>query len=407
MTDCWQEILNFAVKSANPEEKVYEAISKESCGDNLTVISAGKAACSMARGAYRALNGKIKTGYVLTKYGHGEALPKVFAVREAAHPVPDENSVKYSSEILELAQGLEKDDKLIFLISGGASSLFEKPLVPLEKLKEITDALLKSSADINEINTIRKRLSAVKGGKFAKAVKCGIDCYILSDVIGDRLDVIASGPCCEDRSTSAEAISILKKYNLDFGKEITDILQRKMPESISGVNSHIVGNIKTLCESAAKKASELGYNSKIITTCLSGEAGEQGKIIGKQAAEALKTAKEPLALIYGGETTVTVKGKGKGGRNQELALYAAKEIDGIKGVTIFSAGSDGTDGPTDAAGGVVNGETVKKLRALNLNIDFFLKNNDSYNCLKKAGGLIITGPTGTNVNDLTVSLINP
>jgi hydroxypyruvate reductase len=275
-------------------------------------------------------------------------------------------------------------------------------------LSVINERLLASGADIVEINMIRKRLSEVKAGRFAEiCAPARVFTVVLSDVLGDRLDTIASGPTVPDLSTAKDALNVVEKYKLDLTPLQMKYLTEETPKEIFNSQSVITGSVRLLCESAAKAASSLGYTPYILTSSMRCEAKEAGSFLGSMAADThqgLTHFNKPCALIAGGETVVHIKGNGKGGRNQELALSAAEFIDGCDGTLIFSLGSDGTDGPTDAAGGIVDGDTAAKLRAAGLSVDGVLADNDSYSGLKAADGLIITGPTGTNVNDVAVAL---
>ena len=282
--------------------------------------------------------------------------------------------------------------------------MFEKPLITAKELQEINDQLLACGADINEINVIRKRLSAVKGGRLAELCRGYIKQIILSDVIGDRLDSIASGPAAADKSTCEEAKEIVNRYGLRLSDKAKNCLNKETPKEVHNVETFICGNVSRLCESAVKAASSLGYRAEIVTDSLTIEAGKAGEMLAKVAATH-KDNKSPVAYIFGGETAVHVRGNGKGGRNQELALSAAASIDGLDNVLIFSFGSDGTDGPTDAAGGIVDGKTAAKLREKSIIISDVIEDNDSYHALKSVDGLIVTGPTGTNVNDISIVLI--
>ncbi len=403
------KIIDSALKAANPYRNVYNALKKKRYRKPITVISVGKAACSMALAAYDVLGDKIKRGFVLTKYGHIVKMPDIFTVREAGHPITDENSVRFTQEIVDAAKQLTDADCVVFLLSGGGSALFEIPIIPLETLQNITDHMLKSGADIYEINTIRKSFSMVKDGRFAKVCKCKIDCFILSDVLGDRLDMVASGPCCKSDFISNSPFEVFEKY---FDVEDPDNLRilRMMFSNISeftvkNVVLYNVGNIDSLCKGAAESSEMLGYKSIIVTSALTGETSEQTEKIINDALDFKSKPHEPTAFIYGGETTVTVKGNGKGGRNQEAALKAAIMLHGEKDILFFALGSDGTDGPTDAAGGFADGTTYSKMLNANINPVDYLKNNDSHNALKAADELIITGATGTNVNDIFVVLI--
>lgn len=394
------KIIDAALKASSPYKNVTDALRKRVYSDNITLIAAGKAACTMAEAAYDVLGNKIKKGYIITKYFHSIPMPDVFDVFEAGHPLPDENSVKHTKTIIDAVKKLTEEDKIIFLLSGGASALFESPVIPLDSLIEITDRLLRCGADITEINIIRKKLSAVKGGKFAKMCPCGIDCFILSDVLGDKIEMIASGPCCDDNSTVLDAENIIKKYNLDI-----DLPCDTGKTKVTNAENHIIGSLAMLCDGAKKCAEELGYKTHIITTSLTGEASATGRKIARDAIEFASQPHKKTVFIYGGETTVTIKGNGKGGRNQEIALSAAIELKNNNDILIFSLGSDGTDGPTDAAGGMADGVSYEKMRSSGISPEEYLEDNNSYNALKEIGELIVTGPTGTNVNDITVVII--
>lgn len=402
-------ITKAALEAASPKKNVTDALKTIDFKGAITLVAVGKAAQTMADAAEELLGDKIKKGFVLTKYDHSHSMSEKYTVREAAHPTPDENCVKFTEEIIDAVSKLSEDDTLLFLVSGGASSLFCAPVIDLESFRDITKTLLRSGADITEINTIRKRLSKVKGGRFAKLCKCHIDCIILSDVLGDRLDVIASGPCCEDKSTKEEALEIFNKY-LASTKHNNDSVKKylslDMPKELTNVKTYIAGNVEMLCKGAQKKATELGYNAKIMSVSLEGEARDKTKEIIGLAKTIKAQGNGKTTLIYGGETTVTVHGDGLGGRNQEAALAACVELRDTHGITFLSIGSDGTDGPTDAAGGFADGETYEKMLSLKIDPKAYLDNNDSYNALKQSGNLMITGATGTNVNDIIIVLIN-
>ena len=406
------EIINGAIKSVLPENAVAKTLTelKFDC-KNIILIAIGKAAWRMAKAAKDFLDGKIKKGIVVTKYGHSLGPIDGVEIYEAGHPIPDENTLKATERILKAVENLTESDIVLFLISGGGSALFEKPKgdIKLEQIQKITDQLLKSGADIVEINTVRKHLSDVKGGRFAEKVyPAKVVSLILSDVLGDRLDSIASGPTYPDRTTSDEAINILEKYSVQVEENVLREIASETPKKLENVEFHIIGSVRTVCEKAAEIASNLGYNTMILTTTLDCEAKEAGRFIAAIAREEKNNnlpLKKPCAIVFGGETVVHVTGKGKGGRNQELALSAVKGIAELEEVVICSVGTDGTDGPTDVAGGIVDGESLKRLRKLGIDVDEMLKNNDSYNALKSIDGLIITGPTGTNVNDLILLLV--
>jgi hydroxypyruvate reductase len=309
-----------------------------------------------------------------------------------------------------MVKDLKGEDLLLFLASGGGSSLFELPAenVELEDLISITDQLLRSGATILEINAVRKHLSRVKGGHFAETVNpARIFSLVLSDVLGDRLDTIASGPTYPDFTTSQDALRIIEKYDIKLPSRVLNALKKETPKSLENVGARIVGSISIACEAAKVAAEQLGYNSMILTATLDCEAREAGTFLGAIAREIVsrdRPVKRPCVIILGGETVVHVKGKGLGGRNQELALSAARGIWGLNNVVIASVATDGTDGPTDAAGGIVDGETMARLREKGIDVAEVLNNNDSYHALEAVGNLLRTGPTGTNVSDLIILL---
>lgn len=407
------KILNEAIESVLPENAVLETLKSLKLHDEkIVLVAIGKAAWRMAKAAKEFLGERIKKGIVITKYAHNAGPIDDLIICEAGHPIPDENSIKATEMALKLVENLSKNDIVLFLISGGGSALFEKPKgnVTLEQLQKITEQLLKSGANIVEINTIRKHLSEVKGGRFAEKVyPAKVVCLILSDVLGDRLDSIASGPAYPDETTSEDAINIIRKYGIEVDENLLNELMEETPKSLENAEHYIIGSVKTVCIKAEEIAKKLGYNTMILTTTLDCEAREAGRFIASIAREEKNNSlplKKPCAIIMGGETVVHVTGNGKGGRNQELALSAAEGIAGLEDVVICSVGTDGTDGPTDAAGGIVDGKTLEKLSKAGIDLDEVLKNNDSYNALKTVEGLIFTGPTGTNVNDLIFLLVS-
>lgn len=404
--DAWQ-IMDAALLAAQPDSAVQNALKEINLNETgrLVVVSLGKAAWQMAKAVSEALGERITKGIVITKYDHVmHELPR-FEMREAGHPIPDDNSFAATAEALELVQDLRAQDTVLLLISGGGSALFEQPLIDPDELKDITDQLLRVGADITEINTLRKRLSAVKGGKFAQTCQpAQVVSIILSDIIGDPLDMIASGPAYPDSSTCGDAIRIINKYDLKLSEKAMDLINQETPKNLPFVTSLVTGSVSVLCKAAAAQAEKLGYVPHILTASLACEAREAGRFLGA-IAQYHQNSDHSLAFIAGGETVVRLTGKGKGGRNQEIALSAAKEIKGLRDTLVFSLGSDGTDGPTDAAGGLVDGLTADKLAAIDLDIDKILQANDSYPALKAVDSLIITGPTGTNVNDVSVLLI--
>lgn len=400
-------IINNAIKSAMPDEAVKRALrSIDTSGVNRLVLTAiGKAAWQMAYAAYSFLGKRIDSGVVITKYDHSKGSIPNLKIFEASHPIPDENAVIATERALNLVSDLSENDAVLLLVSGGGSALFEKPLIELDELKYITEQMQRKGCGIVEINTIRKRLSSVKGGRFAlKCTPAKVYSIILSDILGDPLDMIASGPAYFDSSTSQDAVNIIKKYNLKLSESAMKLMYEETPKHLSNVSSFVTGSVKQLCASAEKSAEELGYKPVLLTTVLNCEAKEAGSFLSSIARE-YQTSNKSLAFILGGETVVHVNGKGKGGRNQELALAAAEGLSRCLNSAIFSVGSDGTDGPTDAAGAYVDNLSLKKMALKNIDPYLVLQSNDSYNALNAIDSLIFTGPTGTNVNDLTALLI--
>lgn len=404
------DIVNGAINAVLPNEGVVRGLKGKTFTGRLYVVAVGKAAWKMARSVVSIPDLKIESGIVLTKYGHSEGPIEGFQIIEAGHPLPDCNSVEGATKIIRMTEGLQKEDTVLFLLSGGGSSLFERPLpgISLDDITTITEQLLSSGADIVEINTVRKRLSSVKAGRFARQVEpASIFSIVLSDVIGDRLDFIASGPAYPDTSTSIEAFSILEKYKINVSQNIRKILEIETPKTLYNSKTVVTGSVRSLCEEARMLAISRGYHTNILTTVLDCEAKEAGRFIAAIAREEMemnRPLQRPCAIILGGETVVHLKGHGRGGRNQETALAAAKGISNLEGVVIVSVGSDGTDGPTDAAGGIIDGDTVSRMRAAGVVPEKSLENNDSYNALAASGDLLKTGPTGTNVNDLILIL---
>ena len=398
-------IIAASIKAVQPDEAVSRALAGHDFPGRVVLVAAGKAAWQMAKAAHDCLGARIDSGVVVTKYDHVMGPIANFSCREAGHPVPDENSFSGTQEALDLVADLKPEDTVLFLLSGGGSALFEKPLVPGAVLQDVTNQLLACGADIVEINTIRKRLSAVKGGRFAQlCAPAHVFSIVLSDILGDPLDMIASGPACPDGSTCEQAIAIAKKYGLKLDEQTWALLSQETPQELHNVTTQINGSVRELCTAAASAASGLGYEPVILTDQLCCQAKEAGSFL----ASILKThagSGKKMAFIAGGETVVHLTGHGKGGRNQELALAAAEGIAGIPGAAVFSVGSDGTDGPTDAAGGYTDYQTAAELRAKGLEIYHVLQDNDAYHALKAVDGLIITGPTGTNVNDVAVALL--
>ena len=399
-------IVREAIAAVRPDAAVRRALQQINFPGRVLLVAAGKAAWQMAKTASDCLGSRIENGVVVTKYGHVMGPIANFTCFEAGHPVPDENSFRGTRAALDLVSDLTEKDTVLFLLSGGGSALFENPLVPGEELRNITSQLLACGADIVEINTIRKRLSAVKGGRFALLCRpARVEAVILSDILGDPPDMIASGPACPDTSTAEDARRIREKYSLKMSDAALKLLDVETPKSLDNVHTQINGSVRELCSAAADICSRLGYEPVILTDRLCCQAKEAGSFL----ASILKTHAgngRSLAYIAGGETVVVLTGSpGLGGRNQEIALAAAKGIRGMPGAAVFSVGSDGTDGPTDAAGGYADGDTCRELADHGLSVDAVLQANDAYHALQKTGGLVMTGPTGTNVNDVAVALL--
>ncbi len=400
-----EKIIEGSIRAVLPDRAVTKALQNFRPGKGRTVlVAAGKAAWQMTSAAVGA-GIRIDDGIVITKYGHvkGE-LPGILCC-EAGHPVPDEAGFRATEKALQLVRPLGEDDTVLFLLSGGASALFELPLIPGEELQAITKKLLASGAAITEINTIRKRLSGVKGGRFAQAAyPARVYSILLSDVPGNRPDMIGSGPACPDPSTCRDACEIAERYLPDLAREVREHLTHEPPKQLELVDTVITGSVRELCAAAQNICRELGYEPVLLTDELCSEAREAGTMLACIAKTHAGRGRR-VAFIAGGETVVHLTGNGKGGRNQELALSAAPELSGIPGVAVFSVGSDGTDGPTDAAGGYADGDTCGELAAKGIDIRKALSDHDSYHALQAVGGLIMTGPTGTNVNDLSVVLV--
>ncbi len=423
-------IYRAAVKAVDPykltaahSERVLTAL-RSSGRRRLLVAGFGKASCPMARALEDSLGGLIEQGIVITKYGHcEESRPSRIRVIEAGHPLPDENGLRGTEETVRLLRDAGEESLLVCLISGGGSALLVSPYegISLEDKNKATEILLNAGADIFDLNTVRKHISAVKGGRLAEtAYPATIMSLILSDVIGDRLDIIASGPTYPDLTIYRDALKVIEKYGVGdrIPQSVTAFLTKGahglFPETLkdsSPVFQHVenilVGNNKKAVTAAAEKAQMLGYETTVVSTELRGEARDVAKRLARKALEVkgTKDAESRSCLLYGGETTVTVQGKGRGGRNMELALAFSIEIEGTGGITLLSAGTDGTDGPTDAAGAVVDGNTIPRAKSLGLDARKYLRNNDSYHFFEKAGGLFVTGPTGTNVMDIDILII--
>jgi len=376
----------------------------------------------MARAVEQRLGRRLHSGFVVVKYGHGLPTRRI-VVAEAGHPVPDRSGLQAAATLRAMASDLGRRDLLIVLLSGGASSLLPAPVagITLADKQQTTEKLLRCGASIREINTVRKHLSRIKGGRLAELTKATVVTLILSDVLGDDLSSIASGPTVPDPSTYQDAVAILKRYciwrsiphrvrqHLDRGchglasetpKPETSLFRR--------VRQHIVGNNATAVTAVTRAAREAGLRTLVDTLALTGEAREAGKRFGVMARNIVREGKplqSPCCVVAGGETTVTVTGRGAGGRAQEFAAAAALEIDGLAKVWVVAIGTDGTDGPTDAAGAVIDGNTVARAKRLKVDLKGALKRHNTYPALKRLRQLIITGPTGTNVNDLYLLLV--
>lgn len=401
------KIVQAALAAALPDAAVKRALEGRDFGPGrLVLVAAGKAAWQMAAAACGILGERLDAGIVVTKYGHVKGPIPGVECCEAGHPVPDENSFAATQKAIGLVSGLTEQDTVLFLLSGGGSALFEKPLIPAEQLEDITRQLLGCGASIVEINTLRKRLSAVKGGRFARLCRpAKVFSVVLSDIIGDPLDMIASGPAYPDSSTCAQARAIVERYGLRLSDEARALLEQETPKELDNVETQITGSVRQLCAAAETVCRQLGYEPVVLTDQLCCTARDAGSFLGAIARTHNDTQKS-LAFIAGGETVVQLTGKGLGGRNQEIALAAAPLLAGLDRAAVFSVGSDGTDGPTDAAGGYCDQESLAALAATGWDVPATLADNDAYHALAAVNGLIITGPTGTNVNDLTVLLLD-
>ena len=400
-----ETVIRQAISAVTPGNAVERALKGRDFPGRVFLVAAGKAAWKMAETAAKTLGDRLTAGVVVTKYGHVEReIPRV-ACHEGGHPVPDEQGVAGTRAALELTRDLRPEDTVLFLLSGGGSALFEKPLIPLEELQSITDQLLAAGCDIVGINTVRKRLSAVKGGRFAAwCAPARVLSIVLSDVLGDPLDMIASGPTVPDASTCGQAVEVIRRYHIQISAEAEACLQRETPKVLPDAEARIIGSVRELCRAAAEACESLGYAPVLLTDQLCCEAKDAGSflasILKTHAADGRKTA-----FLAGGETVVHLSGDGLGGRNQEMALAAAQGIAGIPDAAVICVGSDGTDGPTDAAGGYADGDTLPSLAEKGLSYAALMENHDAYHALEAVGGLIKTGPTGTNVNDIAVALI--
>ena len=401
-----QQIMKKALQDAQPDQAVISALKKmPEVAGKIVLVAIGKAAWTMADAVAKQLGESLSKGICITKYGHVKGdIPHVKCL-EAGHPVPDQNSIFATKKAEKLVSDLLPDDLVIFCISGGGSALFEDPIIPLPELQDITSQLLACGADIQEINIIRKHLSGVKAGRFGQLCQpAHVYAIILSDIIGDPLDAIASGPAAVDPHTCQDAMAIVSKYHLTLSDDAIAALQEETPKALWNVETIVTGSVKQLCQSAEEECKRLGYTPIYLTSSLDCEAREAGRFLSAIARDH-QNSPVSLAYVMGGETVVHLTGKGLGGRNQELALSACEGLSGCHDTCLFSIGSDGTDGPSDAAGGMVDEHTAQLLQEKGISIPAILSDNDSYHALQAAGALIKTGPTGTNVNDLTVLLI--
>lgn len=392
-----------AINTCLPDLGVKNTLKSLKLKGDLYLLAVGKAAYTMAKAASETVD--IKKGIVISKYGHIKDNLKNIECYEASHPILDESSLDATRKAIKMFSNLSSDDTVLFLLSGGASSLFENSDLELNELKDINNQMLRKGLNIFEINTIRKKLSKVKGGKFAKICEpAKIYSIILSDVLSDQLDVIGSGPTITDTTSSIDALNIIDKYQLDLSNKAIKLIEDSSIVEVNNSTNIIIGSVQTLCTSAIKIAKDSGYKTILLNDHIDCHCIEAGNYLFDEIKKHLND-KENIALIMGGETTVNVKGDGLGGRSQELVFSQIKNISGLDNVLIMSLGSDGTDGPTDAAGGYVDGSSYQKLVDNGLDFNEIMKNNDTYHGLDKIGCLIKTGPTGTNVNDISIALI--
>jgi hydroxypyruvate reductase len=423
-----REILAAGLAAADPADAVRRSLGVEGGSvsvdgrafeaRSVSIVAAGKAAGPMARAAVEVLGGKISGGIVVTKDDH-EPGPEVLETVFASHPEPDERGVEATRKIRELAESLGESDLLLALVSGGASALLADPKPPteLDDLKGLTGDLLKSGADIGEINAVRKHVSVLKGGGLVRlASPAPTIALLLSDVVGDEPSSIASGLTAPDPTTLDDARSVLGRYGIEPPESIAEHLEGA--EENPGPDDPVFENVVNLicgggrhaAEAAAEKAGELGYAPLLLTTTLTGDALGAASMYAAIVREVLASGNPiapPCAVVSGGEATVVVRGSGTGGPNEEFSLALAVELDGVEGWAAFSADTDGNDGSTDAAGGIVSGATAQVIRDSGTDPAKALSNNDSYEALEAGRALLVTGPTGTNVNDLRVALISP
>jgi hydroxypyruvate reductase len=414
-------IFRAALAAADPADAVARYLARRNFDAfrNIYVIGAGKAGASMAQAAERVLGRRITAGLINVKDGHVAKLRRI-ELNQCGHPVPDERGVAGSTRIAEIAAAATREDLVICLVSGGASALLPLPAegITLEEKQATTRLLLACGANIHEINAVRKHISRIKGGQLARlAAPARVESLLLSDVIGDNLDVIGSGPTAPDASTFATVCAILDRYEIRHRvpASVRERIERgargeiaetpKPSDPIFGrVRNTVVGGNRLALDAAADAARRLGYRTLILSSTIEGETREIARMhgaIAREIASSGRPLRPPACIITGGETTVTIKGGGLGGRNQEFVLAAALEIDGLDRVVVFSAGTDGSDGPTDAAGAIADGQTL----ARKPDARAYLERNDSYHYFETLGDLVITGPTNTNVMDVRLILV--
>jgi glycerate 2-kinase len=414
-------IFRAALAAADPVAAVTQHLKRRNYSRwrHIYVIGAGKAGASMALAAERALGKGITAGLVNVKYGHLAKLRRI-ELNECGHPVPDERGVAGAERIARMAAAAQADDLVICLISGGASALLPLPAegITLAEKQETTKLLLASGATIHEMNAVRKHISSIKGGILARlAVPAAVDSLLLSDVIGDELDVIGSGPTAPDASTFADALAILEKFRVRdrVPAAVRDRLERgarhEVPETpkaggplFRNVRNTIIGSNRKALTAAANRAKELGFHTLVLASGIQGETREIARMhaaIAREIADAGRPVKAPACIVTGGETTVTLRGDGLGGRNQEFVLAGAIDIAGLPDTVIFSGGTDGTDGPTDATGAIADGDTLRRKP----DAAAYLARSDSYRYFEALGDLVITGPTNTNVMDVRLILV--
>lgn len=390
----------------------------------IIIMGAGKASAFMAKAIEDILGDLVTSGRIITKYGHGLSLKRI-EVSEAGHPIPDENGLEAAKAMLDLARSADRETLVICLLSGGGSALMPCPAdgITLSDKQETTDILIRCGASIDEINIIRKHLSGIKGGRLAKAVfPATLVCLVISDVIGNDLSTIASGPAVPDPSTALDCLDIISSYGIASQlpstvirhlKRSTEVNRTETPKPsdpvFKGISHKIVADNTAALDAAKKTAQKLGYHCRIHTAALDGDTGKAARLHTDMAKKLLTTessgtTQKPCCVLSGGETTNTVTGKGKGGRNMEFALHCINDIAGLERTVILSCGTDGTDGPTDAAGAIVDHKSLSKAKGLNLDPALYIKDNDSYHFFKKTGELVKTGPTHTNVMDLKIIL---